>query len=312
LVDERTLRALESTEPEEHKHRGWHGLALFAAQGEVHHAERLNEPPQRDLADVSPLPHLIPLLIDRGEPVATLRVIVNRVGADIDDPSSGVVQVEGHQPAPIRKTHGGGWSEEHLHRKAELRWHHNTREVAEKVDRFADSLGAELVVVAGDVRARQLLIDQLPQRWQTRVVEVDGGSRAPGADQSAIDRVTERAVAGIVASRRAAAVDRFLAQFQVPGRGSAVAGVSAVSAAFERGQVDTMLLDPDDITRVQPATGLDGTPVRAEDALIRAAALTDAELVLVPAAGPLNGDGRRLSDGVGAVLRYVYPETGAT
>jgi Bacterial archaeo-eukaryotic release factor family 2 len=303
LVDEQTMRALDSVEPEGRKHRGWHGLALFAAQGEVRHAELLSEPPQRDVADVSPLPHLTPLLSERGEQVPTVRVIVNRVGADIDDPSGGVIQVEGHHLVPIRKTHGGGWSEEHLHRKAELRWHDNTREVADQVDRFADSVGAELVIVAGDVRARQLLIDQLPQRWRARLVEVDGGSRAPGADLTAIDRVAEQAVAEVAARRQAAAVDRFLAQFQVPGRGSAVAGVQAVAAAFEQAQVDTLLLDPDDVSQARAAPWPQAG--RADDALIRSAALTDAELVLVsPSNGWLDGGRRRLDDGVGAVLRY--------
>jgi peptide subunit release factor 1 (eRF1) len=241
---------------------------------------------------VSPLPHLTPLLSDRGEQVPTVRVIVNRVGADIDDPSGGVVEVEGHHVVPIRKTHGGGWSEDHLHRKAELRWHHNIKEVAEQVDRFADSISAELIIVAGDVRARQLLIDQLPRRWRDRLTEVDGGSRAAGADLTAVDRAAEQAVAEVAARRQAAAVDRFLAQFQVPGRRSAVAGVPAVAAAFDRAQVDTLLLDPDSVGP-------------SDDALIRSAALTDAELVLVSTGGrPLDGGGRRLDDGVGAVLRY--------
>ncbi len=43
--------------------------------------------------------------------------------------------------------------------------------------------------------------------------------------------------------------------------------------------------------------------MHAEDALIRAAAYTDAELVLVSA------DDVRLDDGIGAVLRYVDPST---
>lgn len=304
LVDEQTMRALDSAEPEGRKHRGWHGLALFAAQGEVRHAELLSEPPQRDIADVSPLPHLTPLLSQRGEQVPTVRVIVNRAGADIDDPSGGVIHVEGHHLVPIRKSHWGGWSPEHLQRTADLPWHHNAKEVAEQLDRFADSVGAELVIVAGDVRARQLLIDQLAQRWRARLVEVDGGSRAHGADLTAIDRAVEQAVAEVAARRRAAAVDRFLAQFQVPGRGSAVAGVPAVSAAFDRAQVETLLLDPDNVGQSQPTSW--GGGGRADDALIRSAALTDAELVLVSSGnGWLNGGGRRLDDGVGAVLRYI-------
>lgn len=317
LIDDRTLRALATAEVEESPHPGRHGLALFAAQGEVHYAEVMSEPLRADIAEASPLPYLTPLLTQRGEQVPWLRVIVNRVGADIQDPTRDTIRAEGSNLFPIRKTHGGDWSQEHLQRKAELRWQHNAKEVAGQVSRFADSVGAELVIVAGDVRARQLMIHELPERWSDRVVEVDGGSRAPGADLTSVDRATTQAIANAVARRQTAAIDRFM----VHGGEYAAAGMAAVVAAFDRHQVETLLLDPDGVAKTQLWMGLDlwniavsedelrqlGAQqvqlIRAEDALIRAATVTDAQLIVVPPGSV------HLDDGVGAVLRYVDPAT---
>ena len=317
VIDDRTLRVLEGAEFEQRRHPGRHGLAMFAAQGEMRYAEVMDEPFRSDLAEVSPLPHLTPLVIQRGEQIPWIRVAVNRVGADIESPTNDTIQVQGTHLYPIRKTHGGGWSQEHLQRKAELRWQQNAKEVAEQVNRFADSVGAELVIVAGDVRARRLLIDQLPERWRERVVEVEAGSRAPGADPIGVERATMQAVANVVAQRRTAVLDRFLAR----GGEYGVAGVAAVVAAFDRSQVGTLMLDPDGVAKTQLWVGLDlphialseddllqlGARrieyVRAEDALIRAAAMTDAELMVVSPT-ELN-----LDEGIGAVLRYVDPAT---
>jgi hypothetical protein len=315
LVDDDTLRALDGATVEERPHPGRHGLVLFASEGELRYGEVLSEPPRIDLAEVAALPHVTPLLVHRGEQVPWLRVTVDRVGADIEDQDRDTIKAEGTNLFPIRKTHGGGWSEEHLHRKAELRWQHNAREVAERVSREAEATGAELLIVAGDVRGRRLLIDQLALRWIERVVEVEGGSRAPGADPGAVDEATRVAVANAVARRRAAAIDRFT----VHGGEFAAVGVPAVAAALDRGQVDTLLLDPDTIEGVRIWVGLDVPRVapseaelrrwgatrvervRADEALVRAATATDAELILV------SSEDVHLHGGAGAVLRYPDP-----
>src|SRR5262249_32527253 len=130
------------------------------------------------------------------------------------------------------------------HRKAELHWQHNAREVADQVWHAAEAMGAELVIVAGDIRGRRLLIDGLPARWVERVIEVEAGSRAPGADPSAVNEAARTAVADAVARRRTAAVDRFTA---LDGE-FAAQGTRAVAAALDRGQVDTLLLDPDAVS----------------------------------------------------------------
>jgi hypothetical protein len=317
LIDARTLRALESASLEEGPHAGRHGLALFASEGEVRYGEVLTSPPLADLAELSPVPRVTPMLVNRGEQMAWLRVIVDRVGADIEDQGHDAIQAEGTHLFPIRKTHGGGWSQEHLQRKAELRWQHNAKEVAEQVRRTAESIGAELVIIAGDIRGRRLLIDQLPARWVERVVEVEGGSRAPGSDLAAVDEATRVAVASAVARKRAAAIERFTVR---DGEYAAL-GVPAVAAALDRAQVETLLLDPDAIGDGRLWVDLDqplAAPseeelhrwgasrvgrAHAADALVRSAAAIDADLILV------SPDDVHLPGGAGAVLRYADSST---
>jgi Bacterial archaeo-eukaryotic release factor family 2 len=317
LIDDRTLRALDGTEVEEAPHPGRHGLAMFAAAGEVRHAELLSVPPSADSAQFEPLPHLTPLLIDRGEHITWLRVIVDRVGADVQDPAHEIIKAEGSRSYPVRRPHRGGWSQDHLQRAAENTWQHNAKEVARQVDRRAVSIGAEMIIVAGDVRAAQLLVDELPERWRDSVIQTEAGSRAPGADLSHVEQVSRQAIADFVARRKSGVIDRFR-----QGNGeSAALGPGAAVAAFDRHQVDTLLLDADNIAKTELWIGSDpsqlamneeelqllaaGEPqrVHAEDALIRAAAYTDAELVLV------SPDDVRLDHGVGAVLRYVDEAT---
>jgi hypothetical protein len=317
LIDDRTLRALDTTGVEVTPHPGRHGLAMFAAQGEVRHAEMLSVPPPSDSAQFEPLPHLTPLLKDRGDDIAWLRVIVNRVGADVEDPAHEIIKAEGTRSYPIRKTSRGSRSQDRWQRIAENTWQHNAKEVARQVDKLAASTGAEMIIVAGDVRAAQLLVDQLPEHWRDKVIQAEAGSRARGADLSSVDEVARQAIAEYVARRKSSVIDRF----RQGGGESAVLGSRAAVAAFDRHQVDTLLMDPDDIAKTELWVGTDPSQlaideeelqqqpggstqrVHAEDALIRAAAYTDAELVLVSA------DDVRLDDGVGAVLRYVDRST---
>jgi hypothetical protein len=317
LIDDRTLRALDTTEVEVTPHPGQHGLALFAAGGEVRYAEMLNVPPASDSAQFEPLPHLTPLLVDRGEHIPWLRVIVDRVGADVQDRAHEIIKAEGSRSYPVRKPNRGGWSQDHLQRAAENTWQHNAKEVARQVDQQAMSIGAEVIVVAGDVRAAQLLVDELPERWRDKVIHTEAGSRARGSDLGPVEEVTRQAIERYVGRRKSSVIDRF----RQGGGESAIVGPRAAVAAVERRQIDTLLMDPDGIAKTELWIGSDPaqlaasedelrqlgvTEIRrapADDALVRAAAYIDAELVLV------SPDDVRLDDGIGAVLRYVDPST---
>lgn len=319
-ADAETVRALEA---EFLRHTGARGLAMFAGHGRVRLAEPLPAPPRTEIAAHGPLPHAMPLVAQRGERVPWVRVVVDHAGADVLGMTEGGVarrgSVEGPEQFPIRKVKPGGWSAPRYQRAAEVTWERNAAEVAEAVAELADETGAEILVVAGDPRSRPLLIEHLPTRWQTRVVETDRGSRAVGADPEQLDDVTLVAVAECAAERTTEVIDRFGMEW---GRGEAAAsGLPAVVGALQRGQVDTLLLvddpsstaelwigpepmelsfDPEELRALGVA---EPVRARADAALVRALVCSDADLALV---GP---DDAALDGGVGAVLRYADAAT---
>lgn len=298
---------------------GEYGLALFGTGGDVAYTHYLPAPPLRDEVYWEPLPHAMPLVAQRGEEVSWLRVLVNRVGANIDAVSAGTlprrVRVEGGERYPLRKAKPGGWSQSRFQRAAEMTWHRNTGDVARAVTDLADAIGAEVLVVAGDQQARQQLIAQLPVRWQHRLVQTDAGARAVGIDPEPLNDVTMEAVAEVADQHTRAALDRYATQ---QGTGN---GLAATVVALQRNQVDQLLLvdDPSSTARLwigpEPtqisigpaeleAMGVrEPQEVRASAALLRALVGTGAGLVLV---GPDDTD---LDDGVGATLRYADPAT---
>jgi hypothetical protein len=191
-------------------------------------------------------------------------------------------------------------------------WHHNAGDAAAATAELADKVGADVVVVAGDIRATGMIAAQLPERWQDVLVRTDAGARSRGADPMAMDDVTVQTIAEIADQRISTALDRFGVQEDVG------AGLEAVVAALQRNQVDTMLIvddpsadgelwvgpEPTEIAtdphQLEAMSVADPQRVRADAALLRALIGTDAELtVLAPEEAP------ELTDGVGAVLRYV-------
>ncbi|HEY8533445.1 MAG TPA: Vms1/Ankzf1 family peptidyl-tRNA hydrolase [Micromonospora sp.] len=318
-VDTPTVHALGEAVLRHEPRPGAYGLALFATAGEVVLSHYLPAPPLRDLATYDPLPHAMPLVVQRGEEIPWIRVLVNRVGGDIDAVSVGAlprqVRVDGGEWYPLRKVKPGGWSQAHFQRAAEMSWHRNAGDVAKATADLADVVGAEVLVVAGDPQARQQLIAQLPVRWQRRLVQTDAGARAVGTDPEPLNDVTAEAVAEVAAAHTRDALDRYAAQ---QGIGN---GLSAAVAALQRNQVDLLLLvdDPSSTARLwigpEPtqistdpeelvAMGVpDPQQVRADEALLRALVGTGAGLVLV---GPDDAD---LDDGVGVVLRYADAAT---
>lgn len=299
---------------------GDYGLAVFATRGRVVLSEYLSAPPLRDLAAFSELPHVMPLLAQRGEQVAWVRVLADRTGADAMAISAGGVprrsHVQGRESYQLRRVNPGGWSQSRYQRAAMEAWHHNAGDVTAATVELAEKVGAEVVVVAGDVRATGMIAAQMPERWQDAVVRTDAGSRAGGADQTLLDDLTVQTIAEVADQRITAALDRFGMQEDVG------AGLDAVVSALQRNQVENMLIvdDPSatgelwigpepteiatDPRQLSAMSVTDPAKVRADAALVRALVGTDAELTVL---GP--DEAPELTDGVGAVLRYVDAST---
>ncbi|MFG1677653.1 Vms1/Ankzf1 family peptidyl-tRNA hydrolase [Micromonospora sp. NPDC049282] len=315
-ADQVTVEAVEEVVRRHEPMPGDYGIAVFASRGRVVLTEYLSAPPLRDLATWAALPHTMPLVAQRGEQVAWVRVLADRTGADAMAVSAGGVprraRVTGRQSRQLRRVQPGGWSQSRYQRAAMEAWHHNAGDAAAATADLAERVGADVVVVAGDIRATGMIAAQLPERWQDVLVRTDAGARTGGAENTLMDDLTVQTVAEVADRRVAAALDRFGVQEDVG------AGLDAVVAALQRNQVDTMLIVDDasadgelwvgpepteiatDPAQLADMSVADPQKVRADAALLRALIGTDADLtVLAPEEAP------ELTDGVGAVLRYV-------
>ena len=317
--DEATLDAVADAIQTHPYQPGRYGLAVFARSGEVALVETMSAPPPADEARLGPLPHAMPLIAQRGEQVPYVRVLADRTGGDVDALAFGGAprhrEVAGSETFPLRKVHVGGWSHRRYLQAAEEAWKRNAGDVAAAAVELAEAVGAEVLVVGGDVRAVQMFSGRLPKHWQERLVRTAAGSRHAGADESALDDVTVQAIAEVADRHVREITDRYRAQL---GDGTAGTGLTDVVTRLQRGQVDTVLLaddpsstdtlwiDPADPTLVsvddhvlREAGVREPQKVRADDALVRAVAGTGAALILV------TPEEVELEHGIGAVLRYA-------
>ncbi|WP_127502714.1 Vms1/Ankzf1 family peptidyl-tRNA hydrolase [Actinoplanes solisilvae] len=325
-ADPATIDAIEDTIRQRPYEHGRYGVAVFARGTDVALVETLSEPPVSENAFVEPFPHAMPLIAARGEEVPYVRVLADRAGADLNALTVGGAprsdKVKGSDPYPIHKTKVGGWSQARYQRSVEESWRRNAGDVAAAAAELAEQVGAEVIVVGGDVHAVDDLVPKLPKRWHDHVVRTEAGSRGAGADETALDDVTMRAITDTAQKHVRDVIDRFRVQ---QGEGSASTGLSDVVTRLQRGQADTVLLvndesstdklwiAPDDVTLIsvddQPlreAGVTDPLLVRADAALVRAIAGTGAQLILIE---PGEVD---LEHGIGAVLRYADASSAAS
>jgi Bacterial archaeo-eukaryotic release factor family 2 len=295
-------------------------LAVIAGLDGVLLTESLGRELPRDaVVSYGPLPHLVPLLAESQRQVSSVVVLTDRTGAQLAVRSPGegdrTATVEGTRSPHLTRSAPGGWSQPRYQRRAERLWKVNTAEVAEELTKVIDQVAPRFVAVAGDVRAVQLLVDQLPERAATLVHKIGGEFQDLGP---ALERADETA-----AELAAEDAGRVLARFAEE-RGQhdrAADGVEATVTALTKAQVATLLLNPETTAgRVayfgdQPEhVALDRdtlvsmgaiTPVEARltDVLVRATVGTGAGVWLAEPGedGP--------SEGVGALLRW--PDQGA-
>jgi hypothetical protein len=322
-ADEPTLAALENAILNHQPVPGRYWLVAFASRGEVALVEPIVATAVDHLAAFGPLPHAMPMVAGYGEHVGWLRVLTDRLSADLEGATAGGVprkgHLQGHNLYPIHQVKAGGWSQSHNQRAVQMTWEHNAKEIAQAVGDLATEMMAEVLIVAGDSQARHMLIEHLPEWWQKRYIESDTGSRARNADPEPLDDFTLRSIARLAHQH----VEDVLERFRIQRAHSAAAGVGlgALVSALQRSQVDTALLvndlsstqrlwvgeAPHEIAITEAELGAMGVQrpqrVRADAALLRALAASDANLVLVTP-GEIDLDG-----GVGALLRYADAST---
>src|SRR3954469_12394365 len=191
----------------------WRGRAVVvAADGTVVLDQPLVDAPRQELTEWSPQPDLLPVLRQLPGRVPHIVVVIDRVGADITVsavPGQTIEEkeVEGDS-FQIRKFQGGGWAHHRYQHNAENKWIHNAEDVAQSISSMVRRLGPRFVLVAGDVRARQILTDRASDLWSNLVVSRDGGGRAAGADREPVDRRAAELLAEYEARDDAAVLER--------------------------------------------------------------------------------------------------------
>ncbi|WP_100497506.1 baeRF2 domain-containing protein [Geodermatophilus chilensis] len=298
------------------------GRALVvAADGSVVLDQPLVDQPRQEVAEYSPTPDLMPVLRQMPGRVPHVVVLVDRTGGDItyvglpgQDAEEETVKGETWH---IRKVKVGGWAHDHWQNSAEGQWEDNADRVAERIASYARRFAPRFVLVAGDIRARNILADRAGDAWKDLVVTMEEGGRAAGADREAVDRRAAELVAEHEAHEEADTVEKVQA---AAAHGLAVTGTAPVVEALRKSQVETLVLadQPDDEKLlVGPDPLLLGTEqgdmdalgvqqvhsVPAERALVAAAVASDAGMVVVPRSA-MPGD-----IPVAAILRYTDDST---
>jgi hypothetical protein len=294
---------------------------VVASDGSVVLDQALVDAPMREIAEWSPQPNLMPILRQLPGRVPHIVVLTDRTGADItymglpgqvDEEET----VEG-DTFQIRKFQGGGWAHHRYQHNAENKWIHNADNVAERIASLVRRLHPRFVLLAGDVRARQILSDRASDLWSELIVSMDEGGRAAGADREPVDQRAAELVAEHEAREEADAVEKIQS---AAAHGLAVTGTASVVEALRKGQVETLVLadQPDDEKLLVGDSPLllgteqgdmDALGVQevhslpADRALFAAAVAGDSGVVVVPrAAMPGNIP-------VAAILRYTDDST---
>jgi release factor family 2 len=298
------------------------GRALVvASDGSVVLDLALVDAPRREIAEWSPHPDLLPVLRQLPGRIPHIVVLTDRVGADITYVGVGgeaevEKSVEG-DAFQIRKFPGGGWAQHRYQHNTENKWIHNAEGVATEISSMVRRLSPRFVLVAGDVRARQILTDRASDLWSDLIVSMDEGGRAAGADREPVDARE----AELVAEHEARAIAEVVEQVEAASaHGLSLTGTALVVEALRKGQVETLVLaDEQDDEKLfvggsplelgvnqadLDALGAQEThPVPGDRALLAAAVASSAAVVVLPRAA-MPGD-----IPVAAVLRYTDAST---
>lgn len=298
---------------------GKRGRGLIAAGDEILVDSELVQAPPRSVTRWSSLPYLIPLIEHAVPAVAHVIAKVDRVGADVTgiDRHGHVVDqhtVTGYERPVHQVEQQGQPYRPHNREHVEETVKQNLTKVADDVGTLASKIGASLVVLAGEVKGRVALLNQLPEPARSIAVDVESGSRHAGADEERLHEHIRELLDGQARSRSVTVIERFRAEAGRGAEGLAVQGLDGTCAALREANVQSLLIGPDSGQEVfagrdpiEIATdaeqllslGIGSLEQRpAEEALPFAAIAVGADLVHA-------GQELALTDGFGALLRHT-------
>lgn len=265
-----------------------------------------------------PLPDLGAWISDEAQTVPFVLALVDHEGGDVSVHRTGTpdrpdeVRTAGGETEFEHKVRGGGWAHLKWQHYNESVWARNARSVAQEITEHVRA-GIRVVLLAGQPGSRQEVLTGLEGLQGVTVVELDAGGRGEDGGDEALQKAVARAVEEQVMTARVEMLDDLQERL---GRDDAVAtGVTDVVDAFVRGQVATLLIDPTSTAEHEvetarfPGLALGALPevperVRADQALLAAAALTGAEVHAL--SGPMLSGAPSA-----ALLRWDQPTEGS-
>jgi hypothetical protein len=253
----------------------------------------LIEPVAAPKAHVDALPRLATIIENRQRTLPHIVVETDRAGAGITA-FHGVSlvareTVEG-ETLHIHRGHPGGWSQRRFQQRAENSWEHNADDVADAVLALAGRIDPVVVAIAGEVQARNLVADALEPNLGDVVVRLESGDPDGIADE------VVRLLSDRVARGQRAAAEQLRER---SAGGTAVTTASETVDALAERRVATLLVADDDGELPVLDSDLLGASAgtRTVDGAIRAALLSDAEVIVVPSVAEMDGP-------VAALLRW--------
>lgn len=240
--------------------------------------EFLDEPVHEAVTAESVAPRLTTIIESRQRTIPHVIVETDRAGADVIAFDGGRVlavdQVEGDTEY-IHRGHPGGWSQRRFQQRAENTWERNADDVASSAAELARSIDAGIVFVAGETRARHLVVESLSAVHELDVVNVDAG------DPDGIADAVVRSLSDRVATAVTALAEEVRSRL---GTGTAASETDQVMRRLAEGRVDVLLVHDDGGDDLTTDDEIAGVPAgaRVVDAAVVAALRSDARIVVVP------------------------------
>ncbi|MCU1442005.1 MAG: hypothetical protein JWQ59_155 [Cryobacterium sp.] len=276
-------------------------------------------PVEAEIVSFGAVPDVIPLLKHQPEEFSYLVVETSRDGGEVRLYRAGAAgtvsedQVKGRTDT-LHKAHAGGWRQDRNQDHVEEIWKQTQSQLATTVDEIVRTRHPRLLVVAGDIRARQLLADELSAESRAILAIEPTNTRADGAsDEALVDRINEE-IERVLQDDKSDVVDRLEIH---KGRGDNTVEFSfgAIVQALAAAQVDTLVMDTARL-RDHPLLALDAEPwiaaapedalnasvlksVPAPVAMVRAAVLTDARVLFADSSWLHDGTGEAETAAIG-------------
>ncbi|KQX07642.1 MULTISPECIES: baeRF2 domain-containing protein [unclassified Leifsonia] len=265
---------------------------------------------QSEIVSYGPLPDVTPILKAQPLDFTYLTVETSRDGGEVRlfRAGSRLPETESHvqgRTDTLHKVKGGGWRHDHMQNHAEEIWRQTQAQLAGRIDEIVRTRGPRLLVVAGDIRARQLVENELSEASRAILAVEPTNTRAGGSTDEALTERVNAEIERILHDDKQAILD-LLALHEGRGDKLVELGMGAVVAALAAGQAATVILDSDRLSE-RTALALDAEPwiatapeealgagilgsVPAQLALCRAALLTDARVLFTDSFTVDDGD----------------------